>query len=191
MLELFFNLSKMSHHAIRQWQLTYCTVVGGGPQCLWPLIRRSTLGVALSLITHRHHLCPCLRHCDHSVSEWSSWVSDYSLTRALARRLLEASGLALFDSCVSPILGHARALLLACAFLSLSRQRPLSRQLSAVSLVSGFSRSRVSLVELSLVSWHVSLSLSRRATRLASRTSSSVSSPSRVSPPSLCYTSRY
>ena len=44
--------------------------------------------LSASLMAHRHHLCPCLRHCDHSVSECSSCATEYSLTRALTRRLL-------------------------------------------------------------------------------------------------------
>ena len=104
----------------------------------------------------------------------------------LAPRLLEASGLALFASCMSPILGHARALLTNSP--PLSRQRSLSF-FSGLSLVSGLSRQRsLSLSRLSLSSSSLSsrgTSLARCATRLASRISSSFSSPSRVSPPSL------
>ena len=70
---------------------------------------------------------------------------------SLARRIVEASGLALFALCVSHILGHARALRTRVRLvLALSSAASLSRQRS---LVSGLSP-----LELSLVSWHVSLS---------------------------------
>ena len=59
------------------------------------------------------------------------------MSLTLAPRLLEASGIALFASCVSPILGHARALLtrvrLALASLSL-RARRLASPLRRASL---------------------------------------------------------
>ena len=70
----------------------------------------------------------------HSVCQ-----SRSSPSRGVWPLSVEASGLALFASCVSPILGHARAL----------RTR-VRLSLSCFSLVGGF---------LSLVSWHVSLSL--------------------------------
>ena len=78
----------------REFTSEYSCIIGSGPQCHWS----QTPPVPVS-----QTLC-------RSVSECFSWVSDYSLTCALARRLLEASGLTLYASCVSHILGHARAL---------------------------------------------------------------------------------
>ena len=98
---------------------------------LCPLTFRS---LSVSLIVPRHHLCPCFRHSDHSVSEWSFRVSD-SLTRALARRLLEASGFTRVAACVSSYIRTrmhpvARVCVLSLSRLTLSRQRTLSRQCS-------------------------------------------------------------
>ena len=146
---------------------------------LGPLIRRPSRGV-----------------CDHAQTLWSLAVSGPSErvitihppALPVSRQTpcwgvwplsLEASGLALCASCVSPILGHARALRTRVRFVSgLSLQRSLS---PAVSLQRFALSSEVSLE--SLLSRGTSLA--RRATRLASRILSSVSSQSRVSPPSL------
>ena len=133
--------------------------------CLWPLTRRFSRGV-----------------CDHSQTLWSLTVSVLServisihppapprlSPDALLRRL---DSLAL--SCVSLILGHARALR---TRVRLSLVLALSLSLvGGRSLVSG-QRSLSRLV--------ARLSLARRATRLVSCLTSFAFSPSRVSSPS-------
>ena len=130
--------------------------------CLWLLTRRSTLGVCVSdtVITDQWSL---------TVSEWSSRVSDYSLTRALARDLWTRSGPARLAACVSSYI-RTRT----CLSLSRVSLCSLARSLSHVSLVCGSLSGGTSLS--SRVSWHVFLSLD---VPLVSSLASSLSSPLR------------